>query len=935
MVRGLTLAVALALGTVTVPAHALGLGDIKAQSSLNQQFKANIDLLSVATGELDAVRIKLADQSEFDKAGVERPFFLTLLKFRAERLKNGKAVIHVSSDFPIREPFLDFLVEANWPRGRLIREYTVLLDPPATTKRRAPKVQTAPAHSTTSRVAAVTAKPAVQATAEGEYGPVAANETVWSIAKKLRPRGVSMEQMMIALQRANPQAFIRGDINRLRKGQVLRVPASDEILAISRSEARQAYREAQDQWLARKAERLQAQADKQAAEKAAREQTTGETGKGSAVSAELRIATARPEGQGEAGASEDRGDETIDELKQKLLLARENAESSRVESDSLRSEIADMQKRLEDMQRLISLKDNQLAQLQTGATPETKPVEGATETEAGPVEQAMQEAEQAAEGETAQEAAADNATVIEDELTAAADRVVEQQNAGSEAAAPAQQPVAPPKEPEAEQEVVIAESAGEPETATQGTESMAPATEPEPAPVAEPVPAPKPSLVDSLLGENLPYVAGAGGAVVLLLLLLLLRRGKSKEEVVLPEAEEEMEAGADQAPESILTDEGKPGQGEEEPGGATETSFLSEFSPSEVNALRDESGEVDPVSEADVYIAYGRYQQAEDLLKQAMKSEPDRLSFKHKLLEVYYATRNSAAFNALAQGMVDAGQDIADREGWARVCDMGRELDGDNALYAESPEAISALSDMDVDAEGGMELDDDEMSELASELIDETLDDVETEEELLDEAIDEPSLDIEDLKELEGLDDLDDESLSLDDLESLDLDLAGVEQTVAESGASESDLAVETLELPSMEEPLQPSNDLESEEEELGADLEELSELSSLDGDLGRLTEDLSDESVSESADESALDQPISLDEAFDQDVESDVTDLDVESLTAESTEAGAVDTKLDLAKAFVEMGDAEGARDILEEVVKEGDEGQRQEAEKLLGDIA
>jgi len=227
MVRGLTLAVALALGTVTVPAHALGLGDIKAHSALNETFSADIDLLSVAAGELDSIRVRLAAQKEFDKAGVERPFFLSLLKFVPERLDNGQSVVRVSSDFPIREPFLDFLVEVAWPRGRLIREYTVLLDPPVTTRRRAPRVRpvqavtpTAPAASRSrGNVAAV-------APVTNEYGPIAANETLWSVATKLRPRGASMEQMMIALLHANPEAFIEGDINRLRRGAIFQAPAA-------------------------------------------------------------------------------------------------------------------------------------------------------------------------------------------------------------------------------------------------------------------------------------------------------------------------------------------------------------------------------------------------------------------------------------------------------------------------------------------------------------------------------------------------------------------------------------------------------------------------------------------------------------------------------------------------------------------------------------
>ena len=167
MVRKLALAVSLALGTLSVPVHALGLGELSSKSNLNQNFQGEIALLSVKPDELDTVRVKLADQAAFARAGVDRPFYLSLLKFEPLITERGKPVIGVTSEFPIREPFLNFLVEVNWPNGRLLREYTVLLDPPTTTRRRPPVVkpaakqarseQPAPASSTPARPAASTA----------------------------------------------------------------------------------------------------------------------------------------------------------------------------------------------------------------------------------------------------------------------------------------------------------------------------------------------------------------------------------------------------------------------------------------------------------------------------------------------------------------------------------------------------------------------------------------------------------------------------------------------------------------------------------------------------------------------------------------------------------------------------------------------------------
>ena len=319
MVRKLALAVSLALGTLSVPAHALGLGELNSKSTLNQNFQGDIALLSVGPDEIGSVRVKLADAAAFERAGVERPFYLSLLKFEPIIAKRGKPVVRVTSEFPIREPFLNFLIEVNWPKGRLLREYTVLLDPPTTTTRKPPVVTPA---ARTARPAAkpVKAKPTASAPARArptpvtkpavsspasagfEYGPVKANDTAWRIAKKVRPGGVSMEQMMMALLEANPQAFIRNDINRLKRGHILRVPSLAEIQEMSRAEARAAYRQQQDAWLARRDAKLQraAQVQQPAAEKKPADTAAqaGAGGEAEAAADQLRIATARPQGEG-------------------------------------------------------------------------------------------------------------------------------------------------------------------------------------------------------------------------------------------------------------------------------------------------------------------------------------------------------------------------------------------------------------------------------------------------------------------------------------------------------------------------------------------------------------------------------------------------------------------------------------------------------------
>lgn len=995
MVRSLALAVALALGTVTVPVHALGLGDIQSRSALNQQFDADVALLSVNAGELEAVRARLATAEAFERAGIERPFFLTLLKFRPERLANGEAVIRVTSDFPIREPFLNFLLEVNWPRGKLVREYTVLLDPPTLTQRRAPQVRPAPARLQTSQPAAVAEAPAtVDAPATSgstDYGPVKANETLWGIAAKLRPRGATMQQMMIALLQANPQAFIDGNVNQLRKGQILRVPAAEEILGIDRGEALNAVRDQQAAWRAERTPADSGDADETAAVEPG--------GTDSARPAEpvedpqLRIATARPEGEGEAGASEDRGDETLDDVKRQLILARENAESTRQESEVLRGEIGDLQKRLDDMKRLIALKDEQLARLQgnvagrtavgdVGAEPEASSAdEAAAPAETDPVAQAMQDAEQATEAASgAQEAVVSEGPVAPpiDTSEGVEYPIMKAYSLGKQQAPAAAAPSAeepsdalalpaeaskvetastktdtPPVQPSAMQPPM---QATEKPSQVDKAASQAPALKP-PSTVEEPdsvrVPETVPVGRGNFVTDYLPWLIAGGGVLIILLLLLLSRRGKgpaeeTTEDGVVPAEPEQ--APLPEVPPEEATEVAQPEPSEPD---ADDTSFLSEFTPSDINALRDDTGEVDPVSEADVYIAYGRYQQAEELLRQAMEREENRLELKHKLLEVYYATQNRDAYVTLAQDMLNAGQDIGDPDAWARAKEMGRELDAANPLFqaegaatgkaaadatsvfeefvdtATEPEPVTTVE------EDSLSLDDLDLSSLAdelgadeqedSELLASELDSGDTE---LTSALDE----VEKSLEEDSLLDTSLESLELDlpDLDSEDLASAlNLDESLGDSPSSgESAKDIDALRV----------EDAELSVEELQAQLEELSDLSMLDTDLSQLKADLDSTEAAEpepGPGGDALDQPLSLDEAFELDDLDDAQEIEEFAEVGGPVDEDAAGTKLDLARAYIEMGDLDGARGILDEVKQEGNAEQQQEAEKLLGDMS
>ena len=1055
MVRKLALAVSLALGTLSVPAHALGLGELDSKSGLNQNFNGDITLLSIKPEELDSVRVKLADAKAFAAAGVERPYYLSQLRFTPAVTRRGKPVIRVTSEFPVREPFLNFLVEVNWPNGRLVREYTVLLDPPTVTKRRAPVV--APA-ATTRRSAPEVRRPpakpapAVVAADSGEYR-VRANDTAWHIAKRYRPGGVSMAQMMMALLNANPEAFVNNDINRLRKGKILRIPPLDEIRQLSRREAQVAYAEQQEKWLARRSGKLQAQpaaspkvAEQPPAEgqpKTAERVPVLAESDASDVNDQLRIATARPQGEGEAGAGDDDASTPVaSDLKSRLIVARENAETSRQQAESLRSQVDDLQARLADMQKLLSLKDDQLASLQDRVVAEeaAKAIETelaaaqervlANTAESDAAEQTGAAVDAAISEITDDGAAAENEIVVVEEAAESAkalatpapvraafdriqdiapqidpDRIVMEASAGDSV-----MPAVSPETPVDEQPEVTdiapqidpertAEAAGSDEVMAGDTldgaelviedainaaaEDAVIAENTIVAPVVQAPPVQaltEPSAAEqsesaasaaqpwlAMLEKNMVPVAAGGVAVLGLFGWLLTRRRRDTDEgepLVAGAAAAAGEAAPVAADAVAAVDE--PALTDQTFDDLPDSSFLDEFTPNDINALQDETGEVDPVSEADVYIAYGRYQQAEELLGQAMAREPDRLALKHKLLEVHYATRNVEAFTELAQQMVDAGQDTVNEDAWTRAQDMGRELAPDNQMFAlregevsagvaavaagavasAATAAVGASNRVDSDT---LSLDDLELSELSSEyeIDSHSTGDLEAPSEV---SI---QLDLEDSSEVPepSTPDLP-ESISLESVAPLDFELPEADVDAAGIGlVNDDDEITDSLDLDSMmaeadaavtvgDSTLSLDSDFSA--EELQAQLDELSDLSVLDTE----TEEVEQVAAAEPPDalglveedvavvEEGLDQPVDLEAALDaaDEVEGAVEDSGM--VADDGPDGDEVATKLDLARAYVEMGDEDGARGILEEVLVEGNQAQRGDAQQLLAEI-
>jgi pilus assembly protein FimV len=258
-------------------AWALGLGDIELQSALNQPFRAEI-ALAASADELQGLRILLASPDTFERYGLDRPGFLNNFEFRVVAV-NGRNVIQVVSRESVAEPFVTLLLEATWPRGRMLREYTVLLDPPVLLPAPAAPPAVRPAETRSSggntsggAISRPAAPPAAQpsapapavrepnvssttppasrapASAEGgSYGPVQRAETLWAIADRLRPDDVTVNQMMIAIYQANPAAF-GGNINVLRAGVTLRLPATADFSSLATTVANAEVRRQTDEW---------------------------------------------------------------------------------------------------------------------------------------------------------------------------------------------------------------------------------------------------------------------------------------------------------------------------------------------------------------------------------------------------------------------------------------------------------------------------------------------------------------------------------------------------------------------------------------------------------------------------------------------------------------------------------------------------------------
>ncbi|MEO8223568.1 MAG: FimV/HubP family polar landmark protein [Gammaproteobacteria bacterium] len=954
-------------------AGALGLGEITLRSALNQPFVAEIPVTAESGEELNQLTVQLAPAASFERFGLDRPRFLDGFSFQVRR-DGSRAVVRITSSQPVSEPFVSLLLDVGWPQGRLLREYTVLLDPPTFARQDA--VRPAAPPPPVAPPAARPSVPAIQRTdrADGAvapraptgtvtsgptgdtYGPVRSNETLWAISERLRADGgVSLNQMMVALYRANPEAFA-GNINRLRRGAILRVPPASDLASVKRREASAEVQRQDVEW----------RAESTAASPPARLQLVPPTQQPA------------PTGPGTGSTS---------------------AATTAAERAALERELA-------EKQRLLSVKDSQLKALQDrvsqleGRAPAAPPAVAPSvvaPSVVAPV-QAPVEAPVAvpdsATGEPPVESAVPPAEVA----------------AGTEAEASS--PAAPAREP-----------AKRPARERQADGGLFKSLTGLVFNVWFLVSAAVVLLAGLLVfGRRRMAAADEGlGRFGNELRAERLGGSASTQPLVRRDDYRVEEATADKTQVALGRGQGRDADAET----ALERTISTE------GAV--ELDQADVVAEADFHMAYGLYDQAAELLTRALRDGPDRRDLRLKLLEVYFIWENKAAFLKEAQTLHRQLNGAADPD-WNKVVIMGKQICPGEALFAGS---VGTTGDVVLDIgqdsdEGGVDISFDEGAGQdldldltgarkgpAGDILDFDLG------ELTDgESLDDTSMMQTEIAPRSGRD----AGSRTAEVPTIEAPYAGDYSPTMETPTIEA-RATGTVETPTLESAVpglrseaadlrRASGGDQTEEinlEDLGLDLTGLDEAA---GDLGTgihasMDAGAADEAYDLSAEEEASDlleglagdatgemPGMTLDEgtldlpAFgnamskraagvrggSRDTTSDTAEHRVVEDTAEqprvsatslgeaSAELSQVDfdigedgpedleptavltgkrrgpegptmtevgTKLDLARAYVDMGDPDGARSILNEVLEEGDSAQRQEARRLLDDLA
>ncbi|WP_116363968.1 FimV/HubP family polar landmark protein [Parahaliea mediterranea] len=780
---------------------ALGLGDITLESFLNEPLKARVDLLNTGSLHEDQIRVRLATTEDFDRMGVDRAYFLTGIKFEVQVDDNGRGSIVISSDDPVLEPYLDFIIETRWPSGRLLREYTVLVDPPAfdsaarsvSASERVEEVEGIPPTSKKKTETATSGTrvgvgqkstlgpgqmPQRNYSADTAHSPapgarymVRRDENLWSIAKAARPEGTSVHQTMLDIQRLNPDAFIDGNINRIKAGYIIYLPASGDISSADLEQALAEVKQQNEDWRAGRA------SDPYAAAGPSLRISANDAADGEG--ADAAASPSRNTAPGSAGSNEN-------------TAALESLERSELENAELQGRLDALNDQVETLESIVSVKDEQIAALQ----------------------QALRDANIDAGAGGLAEDGSGNSNDGDSALALGGNARTEDGSAQIESPQPGSAQVAGDEAGEDGGDNAIAAADAS------GTAQPAPAAKPSTPAAKTPASAGGSNWYDNLLYPGI--------ALLLLLLGLLLWRRRSARDDAEDEQDvfagvelknQDLDVDDDPAPAPPPTEVASP-----EPEPRLNPNEERGYGQRKHDQYASDVDSGDALAEADIYIAYGRYPQAIELLGNAINAEPRNPVFRLKLLELYARTDREA--EALSE--LEALRDIGDAAAIARAEEVLAATDFDRAPADTVAPGFSAAPIVSAAPTVG-----NPSGALASPISD-------------------------------------DAPASFDSAPDFEDDLTAADDSFS---------------------------DLEIEDD--FADLEDELDLS---GDF-------------EGHGAAAA-------EPNDEDDDDDLVF---------ASEGNPVATKLDLARAYIDMGDEPGARQILEEVLMEGSEEQRQEAQGLI----
>ena len=710
--RTLTAMAAAAMFVLSTDASALGLGRVNVQSVLGETLRAEIEVTSLNAEEASSLRVSLASPEAFKASGVEYNSVLAGATIALQRRADGRPVLVLTSDKVVQEPFVDVIVDFAWSTGHLTRSYTLLIDPPgrntaaqpgttatapvfaspppaprAAAPAPAPQVALAPppapvqAPAPAPRAKATPApKPAPAAVEKQAPSPTASSgggessvkvspgDTLTSLAAANKPSGVSLDQMLVSLYRNNPSAFIDDNMNRMKSGVTLSVPSADTAKQLSSEEAHQII-QAQSADFASYRQRL------------ATGVTTVHTDEGKRVASGK--VEAKVNDQKTASAPPPSDKLTLSRGSVKGGAPSEAKDSKEALKKAEAARVAELSRNVAELKDLANKKPANAPAAPGAKAPAPAPalpVPAITghvppPAPAAPVKPAPAPA-------PVQVAAAKPAPVPPPVPAPVAKPVV---------AAPVPAPVpsipTPAVKPAvvAPAPVVASAPVVAPTPAVVASAAPAPvAAPPEPvrasAPARAPV-APAPAAADDSFLSSLmdpPYIVpGIAGLALLLGGFLFWRKRQGGDRNKFSGETSFIESKIQ--PDSFFGASG--GQRVDTRDGAANSASSSlNYSLSQLDAI----GDVDPVAEADVYLAYGRDLQAEEILKEAQRSDPDRLAIRTKLLEVYAKRADLKTFEAQARQL--QGLTNGQGEEWAKAQELGRQIDPTNPLYTEGGE---------------------------------------------------------------------------------------------------------------------------------------------------------------------------------------------------------------------------------------------------------